>query len=176
MEKISLRGFAELVDVSDTSIRKAIKAGRITEKSVTSNEKNGRPMLFKQMALKDWKDSGSGLIKEIVNSGPKDKVQPLGGDPALITTAEAKRQTAIYESKLKGLDLAERQKILVPRQKVFEELFAFGTEIKNSLLRIPDKYLDLIFSAKDRTEANEILQAAIYETLESLANFEKLKI
>lgn len=181
MERISIRAFSREVRVSDTAIRKAIEAGRITSKSLTTNAKNGRPELFKLQALKEWQAAGGGLVKDFVN--PKDNKTPTGSvtpqqetDPNLVTTAESKRKSALYDSQMKALDLAERRGVLVNKSKVFEELFSFGNQIKSSLLVIPDKYLDLILSAPTRVEANNILTNALHETLKTLSNANNIKL
>lgn len=188
MERISLRAFGRLpeVNVSDTSIRKAIDAGRITPEAVTVHPTNGRPMLFKEKALKDWKIAGGGLAKELYSA----KVEKVEADAkssftakhtapvpeGQMTITEARRRKAVYEADLKGLELARERGLLVSKSKVFEQLFAFAVEIKNGLETMPDKYLDLMLAAPDRGDANLIFKNAINEVLDRLSRAGEIKI
>ncbi len=182
-ETISIREFARRVGVSDTAIRKMIASGRMTEKSLDRAPITGRPSIIYKQALIEYQAAAGGLVKESgVDSTPqKYRTPPTTPPPPndqpreQTSIAEAKRQSAIYDSKLKGLELAERQKVLVPRNKVYEELFAFGQEIKSNLISIPDKYIDLILATTTRSEAHSILYKAITESLETLARANELK-
>lgn len=190
MKTISIRELGRIIGVDEKLIRNAIKNELISKKSYRINPNNGRPEIYKDRALDDCRVNGIGLKKGIVinetfgkepdkKKGEVKKQEPVKTDQpqsGVISIAEAKRRTAVHESNLKAMEVAERQKILVQRDKVFKELFEFGQQIKSSLQSIPDKYLDSIYSAKDRAEANTILTDAIYEALESLANVNDLKI
>ena len=192
-ELISIREFGRRVGVSDTAIRKMIKDGRLSDKAVERHPITGKPSIIYDQALVEFQAVGGGLVKESgVDNTPhkyRKKVPPVplsqqkqteNGEPPVVPSgqlsiAEAKRQSAIYDAKLKGLELAERQKVLVPRNKVYEELFAFGQEIKSHLLSIPDKFIDQILAAQNRGEAHSILYAAISESLETLSRANELK-
>lgn len=182
IEIVSIREFGRRVGVSDAAIRKAIGNGRISPKCIRTNEKNGRPEMFYEMALKDWQQAGGGLVKEIDQSAGKKKpdAPPPPADPnapvGAMTMQEANRRKAVYEQQMKALDLAERQKILVNRDLVFEELFNFGVEIKSAIEAMPDKYLDLILAAPSRAEAAAIWIKANNETLEILSRQSQIKI
>lgn len=193
MEIISIREFGRRVGLSEGAIRKAIKTFKISKTSVRVNKKNGRPEIRYEAAYEDCRLNGVGadhgielppLVKENKTVEVEEKpatekktvtapTPPQAQGNSLI---DAKRRRAVYEAELKGLELAELKKILVRRDKVFEELYAFGAEIKSSLESIPDKYIDLIFAAKDKHEASMILTKGIAETLESLASMGDLKI
>lgn len=196
-EKVSIREFARRVSVSDTAIRKGIASGKISKQAVTFHPGNGRPELLFDIAIADWRANGGGLQKEEGrDTNPKKKAAPVNKEQVMkeavaevadnvsvpqqpkdsnsISLAEAKRQAAIYDSKLKGLELAERQKILVPRDKVYRELFAISQEVRTALQGVPDKYIDNILACKTRSEAHSMLYLAITEALEGLTNELKL--
>ena len=178
-ERVSLREFARRMEVSEGAIRKAIASQKISAASV-SKTKSGRPELLFQKAKADWEINGGGLRKGYKENHKKTVTKqdidapdkPVGNT---ISLAEAKRQAAIYDAKRKGLELAELQKILVPRAKVYEELFAFGQEIKTHIQSIPDKYIDLIMASQNRAEAHKILSTAINEALDTLSRSNDLK-
>lgn len=193
MEIISLREFGRRVGLTEGAIRKAIAAEKISKKSVRVNKKNGRPEIKYELAYEDCRLNGVGaergvdlppLVKENKTVETEEKPETekktvTASPPPQVqgnSLIDAKRRRAIYEAELKGLELAEIKKILVRRDKVFEELYAFGAEIKSSLESIPDKYIDLIFAAKDKHEASMILTRGIAETLESLSRMGDLKI
>jgi hypothetical protein len=196
MEIVSIREFGRRVGLSEGAIRKAIKSFKIAKTSVRKNKKNGRPEIRFETAYEDCRLNGVGAdhgielppLFTLSKENKKIKTEEEPETEKKITTAspppqpqgnsliDAKRRRAVYEAELKGLELAEIKKILVRRDKVFEELFAFGSEIKSSLEAIPDKYIDLIFAAKDRHEASLILTKGIAESLESLARMGDLKI
>ncbi len=192
-ELISIREFGRRVGVSDTAIRKMIKEGRLSDKSIERDPATGKPSIVYDQALMEYQSVGGGLKKEsgvdntphkyrknvpplpLSQQGQTEDVEPPTVPTGQLSIAEAKRQSAIYDAKLKGLELAERQKVLVPRNKVYEELFAFGQEIKSNMLSIPDKYIDLILACKTRGEAHVTLYTAINESLETLARANELK-
>lgn len=179
-ERISIREFARRVGVSEGAVRKAIETGKIAAACVKKNKKNGRPELLFDKAKADWDLNGGGLRREYRENHKKtitkDEVDaPTKPIQDQVSLAEAKRQSAIYDAKLKGLELAERQKVLVPRTKVYDELFSFGQEIKTHIQSIPDKYIDLILASANRAEAHKILNGAINEALDTLSRTNELK-
>lgn len=190
METISIRGLAAIIGVDDKLLRRAIADGKIGKKSYRINKGNGRPELYKVRALQDCRDHGIGmkkgviieesLIEEHTKKKPAPKVEPpvvpdtplppREDKPRKPSIAEAKNDREIIRMKMDALTLAERQGTLVPKQKVYDELFELGNEIKTKMQGIPDKYLDLIMNASDRSEAHLILSGAIIEALESLSS------
>lgn len=193
-ERVSIREFSRQVGVSDTAIRKAIASGRITSDAVVKRE-SGRPELILEIALRDWQSVTSG--KELQKrqeqltdkpsarrkNYPKDQVGSTAPPQTEthsagsgVSYAEAKRQAAIFDAKMKGLELAEKQGMLVNKDKVYKALFAAGQEMRNALQSVPDRHIDQILAAKNRNEAHTLLYNAISDCLDKLADISQREL
>lgn len=183
--------------VSDSAIRKAILTGRISAAALTSNPRNNRPMLFPDQAEKDWIGSGGKKgtpiqIKEVdLDPEPKGKPQrktmvlaPVSPeinfadfteeDGQLAENAplaEANRRLSITLANMKNLEFLEKQRVLVPSEKIYKELFDIGKEIRLAMQAIPDQVIDNILAAPNRNAAHGILYALISDELDRLADF-----
>jgi hypothetical protein len=195
LEKVSIREYARRKGVSDTAIHKHIKEGRITQRSLTKNESNGRPMIIVAYADADLaehydphKNQSSALEAEFVDGiKPRGKlaksVAQTGGaglppvppeskveskDPHL---QQARKAAAIFDAKLKELAYKEKLGSLVDKDKVYKSLFEMGQELRAAFLAIPDRVVDEMLAATTRHEAHSILYKAINAELEKMADF-----
>lgn len=79
MEAISIREYARQRGCSDTAIHKMIKAGIITPASITSNPKNGRPMIIADKATSDieaYASNSSRVLNKVKAEKPKPEPKP----------------------------------------------------------------------------------------------------
>lgn len=92
-----------------------------------------------------------------------------GGDK--MTFAEAQRRKEVAKAKTAELELLEKQGTLILKQRVQDQLFTAGKELRDALLAVPDRVTDEILAAGDnRTKVNNIIYDAIAGELERLAD------
>lgn len=92
-----------------------------------------------------------------------------GGDK--MTFAEAQRRKEVAKAKTAELELLEKQGTLILKQRVQDQLFNAGKELRDALLAVPDRVTDEILAAGDnRTKVNNIIYDAIAGELERLAD------
>lgn len=198
MEKLSIRQFADVIGVSDTAVRKAIKSGKIYD-SIDWTVPH-RPKIDPIKAAEEWGknyDPTHGQHDELItgvkvvakanqSQPPKPKKEkpsaqfevvreapeahPAQGGRSL---AEIKRQTAEVKLRLAAVELKEKQGQLVDKDQVYRSLFAAGQEMRTALQAIPDRCIDNILSASNRTEAHSILYTEITNALERLSDIYK---
>jgi len=88
--------------------------------------------------------------------------------------AEAARIEKIIKAQKEFLDLKEREKTLVQKDKVKKQLFEFGKELRDALLYIPDRITDdIIASTENRTKVRNIIYDAIAAELQRLSELNK---
>jgi len=177
----SIRSYARHKKVSDTTIHKARKSGVLTERCFTTNPKNGRPMIYRELADLDWaanynpnytrvtkavlEDTGQTATNHQVITG---KANPLTGARSL---AEIKRLQGEIDLQVKALDLKKKKGELVNKAEVYAELFEFGKTIRTAFQVLPDRVTDDLMATKDREVFHTILSGAITEVLEKLSTY-----
>lgn len=171
--KVSIREYARSKGVSDTTIRKAIKSGKIKK-----GYDEGSKKIIPQVADREWGDTivqplqtGSQTIpaKEIKEN---EAEQVITGDGIVLdkdeTYAEALRKDLIIKANLNALKLRMKEGEVVEKSKVYKELFSFGKQIRLRFQSIPDRIIDDVLAAPGRNEAHMILFNAISDVLEEL--------
>lgn len=173
-EHISIREFARRVGCSDTSIRKAIKAGKIVKGIV--HVADGRDKLDYDIAFKEYAAGydpsypSNDKLRSRMMHAPETQAEapPTGVDNS--SMAAAKRAQAILKAKILEIELKEKQGKLVDKQQVYMALYEAGKEVKASIMAVPDRAIDQIFSAKSRNEAHTILTKALIDALDVLSD------
>lgn len=184
---ISIREFARRVGKSEGAVRNAIKL----EKIIDGVNEQGKIIYSK--ALVEWTNYHG--TKEVIYQEPKkQKVKPSDvnkasepsdvivdpNNPDLIiidNTAkinEAKRVESIAKARTAQLEYEKLKGSLVATKDVYNEFFAVGQVLRQSIQAIPDKYIDLILACDNRPEALQILNKAIVDALEELENPKKI--
>jgi phage terminase Nu1 subunit (DNA packaging protein) len=79
------------------------------------------------------------------------------------------------KAELAELKLAEQRGSLVNKAVVKKVLYEFGSALRNQILSVPDRVIDVIYSASDRAEAHRILTVELNEALSRLADADNLK-
>ena len=183
-ELISFREFARRIEVGEKTIRDAVNLGKISKGIV---EENGKKKIDYLEALKEVEaynlgaksrygkenvqlpKSSSGQKK--YQSGDTDSLGELGNES---TMAMAQKHEKIFKAKLAQLEFEQRQGILAPKEEIYTELFAYGNEIRNNILSIPDRITDTLISlANDRNAFNNFLIDNLTEALETFATKER---
>jgi hypothetical protein len=192
-ELISIREFGRRVELSDTMIKNYINAGKIGPDAIHKNKKNGRPELDFIVALQYWAIYNEiHELQYIIDNPDVLKLIEIDSKPAEATTqkekpAKAKKekkeisseQLSILESdkrlssakaQLAEVNLEKALGNLVSINDVKKALYNFGAQIRIALEAIPDRSIDNIFAAKDRSEAHFILTNEIKRALLDLTD------
>lgn len=90
--------------------------------------------------------------------------------------AELKRLQAELRVQRDAVELAKLKGKLVDKDKVYSTLFAFGQELRTSLLSLPDRVIDDILAAPSRNDAHLILTKELITALAALADFQNRDI
>lgn len=165
-EQISIREYARRIGTSETAIRKAITAGKIS-RGYNADTKKIIPI---------HADAEYGRLKnqkvEVSTSGVgnADKLKLEKNSPY----AEIRKAKELLQVNLLNLELLEKQGKLVSKEKVYSVLTAFGQEIRKAMEHVPERVVDAIRSAETRNAALKILSEEILQSLERLSNADSL--
>ena len=93
----------------------------------------------------------------------------------MISNADAIRLQNIKKNVLLDIEIKRQKEILVEKARVYDQLFAFGNELRNAILSIADRITDNVIAACDnRTKVHNIIYNACAEELERLSNIDKI--
>lgn len=124
---------------------------------------------FDSAALEDQK--GDITTDEKAEDQVKTDIESEKKTEDKITFAEAQRRKEVAKAKTAELELLEKQGTLILKQRVQDQLFNAGKELRDALLAVPDRVTDEILAAGDnRTKVNNIIYDAIAAELERLAD------
>ena len=90
--------------------------------------------------------------------------------------AEAMKVNEIISAELARLKLLETEKVLVRKVDVEKVLFAFGSQLKKSITKLPEMIVDEVLASGNKVVAINIIKEAINEILNSYANFSEITI
>ncbi len=181
-EWVSLREYARRKGVSDTAIRKSIKAGKISL-ALRTNPKNGRPEINPAIADDEWsrnhnpmqeRTTRSGVPNASIHGGQANEA-PASASGAYSqvgeqTLAAAKRATAVYKAKMSELEYKQKAGQLIDAEKVRRSLYEFGAQVRERVLKVPDLVVDRVLATKTRNEAHIMLMTELNSALESLTS------
>jgi hypothetical protein len=149
---LSIRAYAKHKGVSDTAVRKAIDAGRIT----MSGDKIDTDTADRQWAMNT---NPAQSRKSADESSPSSSYQ----------YSRAKKET--YEALLKKLEYEERLGKLISVEKVEYEAFTAARIARDKLLAIPDRIAPAIIGKTEIFDIKEALRKEILDSLEHLTEF-----
>jgi len=90
--------------------------------------------------------------------------------------ASAMRINEIISAELARLKLLETEKVLVKKIDVEKVLFAFGSQLKKSITKLPEMIVDEVLASGNKVTAINIMKEAINDILSSYANFSEITI
>ncbi len=177
MQKLSLRKYAETLDISHTAVAKAIKAGHISKGYDPETKK-----ILVDVANKEWgneikekKSQGKSISQDV----PFDETNLTDQDykplEETLSFNEARRRKEIYNAEIARVEALRVQGLYVEKAAVYSALAAFGITIRNRFQAIPDRYIDNIIAAKTRFDAHNTLATAIYEALTEMTSPPEIK-
>lgn len=194
MELISTSEFARRVELSNTMINKYIHAGKIGPDAIHENKKHPDKKLIDFLTalqyfaiyndiadLKYIIDHPDILTKietyvpPVVEKSPEKstrkknkEIRQVGEDQ--LSILESDRRHSAAKAQLAEINLEKALGNLVSIAEVKKALYNFGASIRLKLEAIPDRAIDNIFSAQDRSEAHFILTNEIKSALQELTN------
>ena len=83
--------------------------------------------------------------------------------------ASARTMREAYRAKMARLDYEERERKLVDSQKMYEEGFQLGRQVRDAVLGVPDRLADILAAEQDPVKIRQLLQDELEMTLTSLA-------
>ena len=197
-EPISIREYARRKEMSDMYIRRMIKEGVITPRSITTNPNNGRPMILPLYAEEDWamnystkgevnrhrfrkskktyvkpKPKPSGTLPKVEVDGLADQPAPGTLPDGRKSKAELDRLHAELKVQMAAIELRERKGQLVDKDRVYTALFDLAQELRKEIMSVPDKTIDNIRAAKTRQEAHSYLYEALTNALTTIAEMKE---
>lgn len=170
-ERLSIREYARTKGVSDTAVRKAIAAKKISAGYDAENKK-----IVVALADQEWGDTIVRVHAQethppaAATNGPADEATEAGDIVVKNdeTYAEALRKDLIIKANINALKLRMKEGEVVEKSKVYNTLFAFGKQLRLRFQSIPDRIIDDVLAAAGRNEAHALLLNAITDVLEEL--------
>ncbi|MFT6220495.1 MAG: pyruvate/2-oxoglutarate dehydrogenase complex dihydrolipoamide acyltransferase (E2) component [Rickettsiales bacterium] len=176
--ELSIRGYAKHRGISETAVRKAIKAGRIT--------KNKNDKIDSNLADNQWqKNTDPAQIKEPSKSQQtakqdQEKVNGhhnISGQSPLSLGPSYQQSRAIkeaYNAKLTRLQFERESKKLISADEVKVSAFNAARMTRDRMFNIPDRVIPQLVGKTDIHQMKELLKIEITKALEGLSNNDKL--
>lgn len=179
IEAISIKEYARRKGCSDTAVRKAIAAGKITKGVIDRDTK--RPKILPSVADKEWATNFNPAYVRDAPIQNKLLEQVQEAPPAPVpdgrkSLAELKRLQAEVRLQHEAILLREKKGQLVDKDHVYRALFEAGQQIRSAMMAMPDRVIDGLMAADSRNEAHTILTQAIIEALEVVTNVEASEV
>lgn len=152
-ERVSLRAFGRRRSVSLTAVQKAIRSGRLRES--IGRDARGPYVADVKLAEREW---SAGATKPANGGGKGHAVPPSAASPPGGSLVEA--QLRLADQRSMALDLANRRKRgeLLDTATVQRENFEVARVLRERILNVPDRLVDLGPAVRDRIRA-ELRQA-----------------
>jgi transcriptional regulator with XRE-family HTH domain len=145
--------YTPLVEQEEKPLPKIIKAAK--QHAGTAVSLSERIVHAKERKAQQLKDAGHPEQTEM----DMEKMEVL----------EAERREKSAKAQLAEINLEERIGKLVNKAEVEKSLFTFGIEIRDNIMSIGDRVIDLIRAADDRQEALNILNIELNKALYALS-------
>jgi len=165
-----LKEFLDAENLRDTTAGIKIKKPAPVKKSPAPKKQKKEPQTADEVIAELMDDPLPHLSDDEIN---EDVDQDLDDK---ILKPEAERITAILKAKILQLALKEKQGKLVPIDKVNSVLFGYGQEIRNTFEALPAQVIDRIRACDNRHEALRVLNDAIFDALNLLADINSREI
>ena len=163
--ELSGRAYARHRGISETSVRKALKEGRITK------NKNGK--IDPEVADKQWqKNTDPAQIKEAKKTEEvkeaRDEVNNYNPAPLGPSYQQSRAIKEAYNAKLTRLQFEKESKKLISVDEVKISAFNAARMTRDRILNIPDRVIPQLVGKTDIFEMKEILKAELIKALEEL--------
>jgi hypothetical protein len=197
MSGLSIRAFAKIVKVSEGTIRNMIKSGALKDCLIVDPVTKARSINLQvgkiEFAdnLPDSKTAVANLTENLKKVGkpnsqtkadftvvpPQDPDEERKrNDPSFVSKSEADRLSSVYNAQIKGLELDEKQGLLIDKNKIYRVLNIVGQDIRKAIMAVPSKHIDNILAAENRNEAEIMLTNALADVLTKLSGLNDKKL
>lgn len=173
-EKVDAAAFAARLGVTKQRVSTAIKAGVLTEKSVTVKTAKGGKKKYEidlEAGLKEWADN-------IDPSKQRDTAKQAatkemdGGTSSNYQRARAVKET--FAAKLAQLEYQEKAGVLVRADQVKAEAFRVARNVRDSLMGLPERVCAELAHMTEPREIAIYLRAQLAEGLKDLQQVENV--
>lgn len=110
------------------------------------------------------------------NPGPVEQAEKQPGGEALASQARLKQAHLAIRLQAEQLKLQQAKGELVRRDEAYSALYEFGQVMRAKLQQIPAAIVDEVMSARNRKDAEAVIDRAIYDALSELSKGEELKL
>lgn len=185
---VKISDFEELTGISTKTIAAAIKRGNIPENFAdrVGASATSPYYLNPQQAAKSWYSSINAAhptsrkirisLAGYIKTFDKDYITPdkkVTTGTAKVSYEDAQLQEKIAKARIAELELQEKEGSLVQKSVIYDQLFAFGQELRNALLAIPDRITDQVIAECDnRTKVHTTIYDAIANELQKLSDMQ----
>ena len=173
-DHISTSAFADLMNCHESTVRKAIREGRILEDSLERSVNGRLKGINWKKAKIDWARNYSmgnnptspvavelqaETITEARLSSTKSEIKEV---------AESKKLQEHYKAELARIELETKEKTLVDRDEVRKDLYRFGLELRIAIQGVPDLVADDAALEQDRNKCHKIILEGMNEALRKM--------
>jgi phage terminase Nu1 subunit (DNA packaging protein) len=89
---------------------------------------------------------------------------------ARMSLTEARRQLLQTQTRLREVELAEKNGELIRREAVEREWFKLGREVRDALLNIPARLAGIVSAEKNQDKCYALIERELVQCLEALSN------
>jgi hypothetical protein len=158
--RATIPDFAIMVDMHDQSVRAAIKGGRISKGVFKEGNKT---LINPLMAAREWGKEFVGQWAHLNEEAPGDN--PASADDKTQLLNDARLEEQQWKAEFTRLRAQKLEGSLVDKMEVALQLGAFGAELREHILRVPDQIADQVILAA-RTKTRREVYLIIHEALE----------
>lgn len=157
---------AKALGITYSALSYAVKDGRVPPPQKKPGTKKSVWPLNETMAK--YKANTSEL-RSSARAGKKRAPVEAEPEPVKSSVSELNRKKLEIDIATRALHLQRMKDVLVDKQKVYNDLFAFAALMREKLEAIPDRIVDDLRAAADRDEAHNLLSVEIKNVLIELA-------
>lgn len=196
VEWVKITEYAKSLKISHQAVKEAINKGRIPasavriEKAVKGGGRyNQNIFINKQKADIAWvgsenayrmnksqeaKDTILKLRKELEDSGMLLPKYEEDKESDFIDFNEAQRREKVAKAHIASLELLKLQGTLVQKDLVYKQLFEAGSQLRTSIMAVPDRITSEVISAgNNKSLVRKIIADALNEALQGLTDIIK---
>lgn len=175
--------FSRRIGIDSHVVYRAIKRGDVFAESLFIDPETRQPWIYPEAGAREWAanynpyKSGNLAKPKPVQEGPRKGGRPKSAPhvppqmPAVDPNgmAELKRKQAALKLQTEAITLRKLQGGLLDKKQVFAAQFEAAKQIRLGFESVPDRTIDAILAAGNRTAAHAVLAAEINAQLERVA-------
>lgn len=168
--EVGVAEYAEHRGISTRAVQAKVQAGQLS--GAVRQTPSGRYWINQAVADKVWIARGDakhiGKMKSASGLPEDEDLKKVLAEVSDFNAAKAKEKK--YQAELAKMEYEEKIQKLVEKKQVQEKLFEMARKIRNNLLNIPAKIMDVLAAEMDPYAVEKILNDEIKKTLEDLTD------